>query len=148
MQTLLGLVPFQFYYSFSIICRIFSSSFGIFLWMHSLCEAKHITPFKLLLPAALLTRCIFFNFAMFKTHPVTYYFNLCYRPKIYFFIFYCLCVFSKSWHLLLVTSLQLHLKHFWLRVYSSFAEALSMALTKNFSEVIDLLPSIGAWEIC
>lgn len=47
--------------------------------------------------------------------PFTYYFNLHYRLKIFFF-FYCLRVFSKSWYLLLCTSLQLNVKHFWLIV--------------------------------
>lgn len=148
MQTLLGVVPFQFYYSFSIICRIFSSSLSVFLWMHSLCKTKHVIPFKPVLPAILLQDAFPLSLWCLWHIPFTYYFNLCYRLKIYFFIFYCLCFFSKSWYLLLFTSLQLHLKHFWLRVYSSSAAGLSMALMKNFSEVIDLLQSIGAWKNC
>lgn len=48
--------------------------------------------------------------------------------------------------IVLCICLQPYLKHFWLRVYSSSAECWFMAPMKNFSEVMDLLQSVGAWK--
>lgn len=70
-------VPFLFYYRFSIMFSIFSSSLGVFLRMYSVYKTKHIILFKLVLPAALLQDEFFFKFMIFMTP-----FDLCYRLKI------------------------------------------------------------------
>lgn len=75
--------------------------------------------------------------------PFTYYFNLCHRLKIFFFLLLPTC-FLEIMVSTIVYLFAVECKTF----LADSSHLLLMTLMKNFSEVTDLLHSVGAWKIC